>query len=81
MTETPRSRIATNPPPRWAPPSPSAALIPGIVLVFSSLWMLTDHGPLVVGWACFTIGLAFLLTGTVAQGVAWGLNLHKAQHE
>ncbi|NPC98508.1 hypothetical protein [Nocardioides sp. zg-DK7169] len=60
-----------------SPGEPSAVVVPGIVLVVAGLWMLTDNGPLVVGWACATVGLALLLVGSVAWGVAWGLGLHE----
>ncbi len=44
--------------------------------MFAGLWMVTDpNPPLGIGWACFTIGLALLLVGVVAAGVAWGLRL------
>ena len=62
--------------PRWAPPSPVAVVLPGVVLVFAGLWMVTDGGSLPLGWASFTVGLALLLVGAVAWGVAWGLDLH-----
>jgi hypothetical protein len=62
--------------PHWAPVSPIAVILPGIVLLFAGLWMVTDNGPLATGWAFFAIGLALLLVGTVARGVAWGLDLH-----
>lgn len=66
----------TGPQERWSPPSPSAALVPGALLTFFGLWMATDGGPLPLGLAMFTVGLALLLTGAVAQGVAWGMDLH-----
>lgn len=58
------------------PGSPSSVVVPGVVLVFAGLWMVTDPGgPLGIGWACFAVGLALLLVGVVAAGVAWGLHL------
>jgi hypothetical protein len=62
--------------PRWAPAHPIAALAPGVVLLFAGLWMVTDGGPLPLGWACFAAGLAFLIVGAVAQGVMWALDFH-----
>ena len=61
------------------PPPPSASLLPGAVLLFLGLWLVTDGGPLPLGWAVFSTGLAMVLIGAVAQGVAWGLALHDAQ--
>jgi peptidoglycan/LPS O-acetylase OafA/YrhL len=64
-------------PQRWAPPSPGLALGLGIVLVFLGAWTLSDGElPQPLGWACVVVGAAFLLTGAVAKGVAWGLDLH-----
>lgn len=77
MTDPANPRPTLPPEPRWDPPSPVAALLPGVVLLFVGLWMVTDGGPLPLGWGCFAIGLAFLLVGAVAQGVAWGLHLHE----
>jgi len=73
----PTSPRGTETDTRWDAVSPSAALLPGIVLVFVGLWMVTDGGPPAAGWASFAIGLALLLVGAVAQGVAWGLELHE----
>ena len=62
---------------RWATPSPMVGMVPGIGLLFLGLWMVTDGGPLALGWMLFAVGLAFLLVGAVAWGVAWGLDLHE----
>ncbi|MQW74535.1 hypothetical protein GHK92_01465 [Nocardioides sp. dk4132] len=62
--------------PDSAPAPPVSVGLPGAVLLFAGLWMVTDPGgPLVIGWACFTVGLALLLVGVIAAGVAWGLRL------
>ncbi|WP_166389471.1 hypothetical protein [Nocardioides ochotonae] len=72
--ETPQPTSAATP--DDPPGPPIAAIVPGAVLVFAGLWMVTDPGgPLGIGWACFTIGLALLLVGVVAAGVSWGLHL------
>jgi hypothetical protein len=76
MSEAAKSASSSDAAPRWAPPSPVAVLVPGVLLLFAGLWMVTDGGPLPVGWACFVVGLALLLVGAVAWGVAWGLGLH-----
>lgn len=76
MSDTPASPASSRTEPRFAPGSPSAAVLPGVVLLFSGLWMVTDNGPVAIGWAFFSVGLAFLMVGAVAWGVAWGLALH-----
>ncbi|HET8985313.1 MAG TPA: hypothetical protein VFN03_06105 [Trueperaceae bacterium] len=61
---------------RWAPPSPGLAILPGSLLVFLGAWTLSDGElPQPLGWVCVVVGAAFLLTGTIAKGVAWGLDL------
>lgn len=70
------SRTGADVPPRILPPTTMVALVPGVLLTFVGMWMLTDGGPLALGWAAAVLGLAFLLVGTVAQGVAWGMALH-----
>lgn len=76
MTDAPGSPTSSTTAPRWAPPSPVAVLLAGVVLVFAGLWMVTDGGSLPFGWASFAVGLALLMVGAVAWGVAWGLDLH-----
>ncbi len=71
----------TDPEPRPLPPMPAAAILPGILLVLVGLWMVTDGGPLWLGWGCFAVGWALLLVGTVARGVAWGLAIYDAATE
>ncbi|MFB9313434.1 hypothetical protein [Nocardioides plantarum] len=61
----------------WQAPSPGIAIIPGVLLTFVGLWMLTDGGPLPLSWFVTAAGQAFLLIGAVAKGVAWGLALHR----
>lgn len=76
MPDAATSLDSSDTAPRWAPPSPVVVLTPGVLLLFAGLWMVTDGGSLPVGWACFVVGLALLLVGAVAWGVAWGLDLH-----
>jgi hypothetical protein len=76
VSESNVSRTGTDVPPRILPPTPVAALVPGVLLTFVGTWMLTDGGPVALGWACAVPGLAFLLVGAVAQGVSWGMALH-----
>lgn len=78
MSEHP-TRPAGPDPQRWAPGSPAIAVAPGALLVFVGLLVVFDGGPLALGWAAFTCGLALLLTGSVAAGVAWGMQLHDAR--
>ncbi|WP_193605628.1 hypothetical protein [Nocardioides dongkuii] len=59
-----------------APPAPSSAWVPGAGLLFIGLWMVTDGGPLLLGWAFFALGLSLLIIGATACGVAWGMDLH-----
>ena len=76
MSESKGAPTRSTTAPRWAPPSPIAALLPGVVLVFAGLWIVTDGGSLSLGWAMFAVGMALLLVGAVAWGVAWGMDLH-----
>lgn len=59
--------------------SPTVAWFPGTVLLFIGLWMVADGG-LSLGWAFCAVGLALVLVGAVAQGVAWGMDIHKERH-
>lgn len=63
---------------RWAP-SPTVAWLPGTALLFIGMWMVTDGG-LSLGWGFCAFGLALVLVGAVAQGVAWGMDIHKERH-
>ena len=63
---------------RWAP-SPAVAWLPGTALLLVGLWMGTDGG-LSLGWAFCALGFALVLVGAVAQGVAWGMDIHKERH-
>lgn len=51
---------------------------PGVFLVFVGFWMVSDQGPIALGWACVALGQAFLIVGAVAKGIVWGLELHRA---
>ena len=62
---------------RSALPTPGHEILPGILLVFLGAWTLSDGElPQPLGWACVVVGAALLITGAVAKGVAWGLDLH-----
>ena len=55
------------------------AFVPGAVLLGLGLWLVTDGGPLLLGWIVFATGLTMVLLGTIAQGVAWGLDIRDAR--
>ena len=76
MSDATGSPTSSTTAPRGAPPSPAAVVLPGVLLVFAGLWMVTDGGSLPWGCASFPVGLALVLVGAVAWGVAWGLDLH-----
>jgi hypothetical protein len=59
--------------------SPTVAWLPGTALLLIGLLMVTDGG-LGLGWAFCAVGLALVLVGAVAQGVAWGMDIHKERH-
>lgn len=59
--------------------SPTVAWLPGTVLLFVGLGMVTEGG-LDMGWALVALGFAMTLVGAVAQGVAWGMDIHKERH-
>lgn len=64
-------------PARWEPAYPAVALVPGVVLVLLGAWAVADGElPTPFSWALVAVGAAFLITGAVAKGVAWGLALH-----
>ena len=76
MQDATRPRAVTRAQPKFAPASPSVAFVPGAVLLFLGLWLVTDGGPLPLGWAVFATGVTMVVLGAVAQGVAWGLAIH-----
>lgn len=80
MSPTAPSPQTAHLPPRWEVPSPVFAIAPGVLLLFLGAWMVSDQGPLPLGWACVALGSAFLLTGAVAKGIAWGLEIHAGDH-
>ncbi len=55
------------------------AWLPGTVLLCLGLWMVSDGG-LGWGWMLCGLGLALVLVGGVAQGVAWGMDIHRERH-
>ena len=59
--------------------SPTVAWLPGTALLAIGLLMGADGG-LSLGWAFCAVGLALVLVGAVAQGVAWGMDIHKERH-
>lgn len=59
------------------PATAAFALVPGVVLTLLGAWTLAEAEiPLLLGLALVIVGVAFLLTGAIAKGVAWGLDLH-----
>lgn len=59
--------------------SPTVAWLPGIALLWIGSWMVSDGG-LELGWALCAAGLATVVLGAVAQGVAWGMDIHRERH-
>ena len=59
--------------------SPTVAWLPGTALLVIGLLIGTD-GDLSLGWVFCAVGLALVLVGAVAQGVAWGMDIHKERH-
>jgi hypothetical protein len=59
--------------------SPTVAWLPGTALLCIGLWLVGDGGPS-LGWPLFALGLALVILGAVAQGVAWGMDIHKERH-
>ena len=60
-------------------PSPTVLWFPGTVFVLIGLW-LTLEGDTGWGPALLVVGSALVLVGGVAQGVAWGMDIHKERH-
>ena len=61
---------------RRRPDTPATALLPGIGLLVAGLWILTDGGPVLLGLSFLVVGLTCTLIGSLASGIAWGLDLH-----
>lgn len=60
-------------------PPPVAAWLPGTLVLWCGLWMVTNGG-LDLGWALVAFGSSLMLVGAVAQGVAWGMGIHSDRH-
>jgi hypothetical protein len=60
-------------------PSPTVFWLPGTALLAIGSWMVTGGVPGLGGVFC-ALGLALMLVGAVAQGVAWGMDIHKERH-
>lgn len=60
-------------------PTPTIFWLPGTVMLCFGSWGVVDAG---IGWAWFVwpLGLALLIVGAVAQGVAWGMDISKERH-
>ena len=59
--------------------SPAVMWVPGTALLSIGLSMVAEGG-LSVGWIVGAVGLAPVLVGAVAQGVAWGMDIHNERH-
>ena len=53
--------------------------LPGAALLSAGLWMVST-GVLGLGWLFFAVGSGCLLVGSVAQGVAWGMDIYEERH-
>ena len=60
-------------------PSPTVLWLPGTAPLAIGSWLVTGGAP-GLGWACCALGLALALVGAVAQGVAWGMDIHRERH-
>ena len=52
---------------------------PGTLMLGFGLWGVAE-GDAGWAWAVWSAGLALLIVGAVAQGVAWGMDIHKERH-
>jgi hypothetical protein len=71
--------MAVNSTVQRSSPAPAVMWLPGAALVGVGLWMVSS-GVLGLGYAFFAIGSGCLLVGSVAQGVAWGMDIYKERH-
>jgi hypothetical protein len=60
-------------------PSPTVFWVPGTLMLWFGLWGVAE-GSLGWAWVVWPVGLALLIIGAVAQGVAWGMDIHKERH-
>ncbi|WP_210648766.1 hypothetical protein [Nocardioides sp. SYSU D00065] len=72
---SPAARDSPSPHPA---PSPTIAWLPGAAMLTIGLVLLGEGEDF--GWVLFGLGAALLMVGAVAQGVAWGMDMHKERH-
>ena len=60
-------------------PTPTIFWLPGTLMLCFGSWGVAEGG---IGWAwgVWPLGLALLIVGAVAQGVAWGVDISKERH-
>lgn len=62
-------------------PSPFVALVPGVIAAAVGLHLVLADTAAWVGAVLLPIGVALLIIGAVAQGVAWGIPLERQNRE
>lgn len=60
-------------------PAPAVAVVPGVVAAAVGLHLLVADSAAWLGAVLLPIGVALLILGAVAKGVAWGIALER-QH-
>jgi hypothetical protein len=71
--------VTTSKAARPVVPSPTMFWLPGTLMLWFGSWGVAEGG---IGWAwgVWPVGLALLVVGAVAQGVAWGTDISKERH-
>jgi hypothetical protein len=79
VTTEDRKTVATPDAAQRGAPSPAVLWLPGTLMLWFGVWGVVE-GSVAWAWGVWPVGLALLIVGGVAQGVVWGMDIHKERH-